>query len=55
MSTSDAIPPAPDPIAARRDALVARLEAAGIDLVELCTLYLGERLGFYDALAQATR
>jgi 2-polyprenyl-3-methyl-5-hydroxy-6-metoxy-1,4-benzoquinol methylase len=51
MSTPDASSPSTDPIAARRDALVARLEAAGTDLVELCTLYLGERLGFYDALA----
>src|SRR6478672_6257508 len=46
---SDASPP--DPTAARRDALVERLGQAGTGLMELCTVYLGERLGYYDALA----
>jgi SAM-dependent methyltransferase len=40
-----------DPAAARRDALVERLGQAGTGLMELCTVYLGERLGYYEALA----
>ena len=51
MSATDTGSPPSDPIAARRDALVARLDQAGTGLLELCTIFLGERLGYYDALA----
>ena len=51
MSATDTSSPAVDPVAERRDGLVARLDAAGTGMVELCTVYLGERLGYYDALA----
>jgi SAM-dependent methyltransferase len=51
MSVSDPDTPIPDPITERRDALAARLDAAIIAMFELCTVYLGERLGYYDALA----
>src|SRR4051794_15258954 len=51
MSATDTGSPALDPIAERRDSLVARLGAASTGMVELCTVYIGERLGYYDALA----
>jgi SAM-dependent methyltransferase len=51
MSATDTGSPDPDPIVERRDNLVARLGAASTGMVELCTVYLGERLGYYDALA----
>jgi SAM-dependent methyltransferase len=36
----------------RRDALVERLFAATIGAVDLCSVYLGDRLGLYRALAE---
>lgn len=51
MSATDTGSPDSDPIAERRDGLVARLDAASTGMVELCTVYLGERLGYYDVLA----
>jgi SAM-dependent methyltransferase len=41
----------PDASAARRDALLERLNQSLTDMVEICTVYLGERLGLYSALA----
>jgi SAM-dependent methyltransferase len=51
MSAPDASAATSDPTAESRDALVARFDVASTGLVELCTVYLGERLGYYDALA----
>jgi len=39
--------------AERRDALVERLFAATIGAFDLCSVYVGDRLGLYRALAQA--
>lgn len=50
---SEAQPTVADPIAEKRDALAQRLMNAGRDAGELATVYLGERLGLYDALADA--
>jgi hypothetical protein len=47
-------PTVQDPIAdpeARRDALAARLFEAALGAFDLQTIYLGERLGLYQALA----
>ena len=51
MSAMEPDTPAPDPITERRDALSNRLDAASTDMAELCTIYLGERLGYYQTLA----
>jgi SAM-dependent methyltransferase len=40
-----------DPAVAQRDALAARIDAATTDMLEMATVYLGERLGYYAALA----
>jgi 2-polyprenyl-3-methyl-5-hydroxy-6-metoxy-1,4-benzoquinol methylase len=40
-----------DSIATRRDALLERLNQSLTDMMELCGVYLGERLGLYAALA----
>jgi hypothetical protein len=37
---------------ARRDALVERMLAAKLGLMDLATIHIGERLGFYTALAK---
>jgi SAM-dependent methyltransferase len=51
MSATSALPETPDPDAARRDALRDRLNQAMTGALELYAVYLGERLGLYDALA----
>jgi SAM-dependent methyltransferase len=51
MSATDAPAPPIDPIAARRDALLERLNQALTDMMELGAVYLGERLDLYKALA----
>src|SRR5690242_13540939 len=51
MSAPDPDASPTDPIAAQRDALSNRLDAASTGMAELCTVYLGERLGYYQALA----
>lgn len=51
MSALDAASSSPDPVAARRDALMERLSQSLTSLVELGAVYLGERLGYYDVLA----
>jgi hypothetical protein len=48
--TEDPAPPA-DPTATRRDALLERLNQSLTEMLELCPVYLGERLGLYAALA----
>jgi SAM-dependent methyltransferase len=53
MSAKDVPSTVADPRVERRDALVARLDAASTDMIELFTVYLGERLGYYEALAVA--
>ncbi|HEU0114559.1 MAG TPA: methyltransferase domain-containing protein [Thermomicrobiales bacterium] len=51
MSAELATPPAADSIGARRDALRERLNQSLTNMLELCNLFLGERLGLYRALA----
>ncbi len=51
MGDADAPPTVEDPVAARRDALVERLDGAVTAALELCAVYLGDRLGYYRALA----
>jgi SAM-dependent methyltransferase len=51
MSATDAPTVVADPIAERRDALLDRLNQSLTGMLELCTVYLGERLGLYMALA----
>src|SRR5262245_8369700 len=36
----------------RRDALLERLNEAGTSMMELCLVYIGDRLGLYRALAE---
>jgi 2-polyprenyl-3-methyl-5-hydroxy-6-metoxy-1,4-benzoquinol methylase len=48
MSAEPPPGPEPDPAAA----LTARLREATVAVLELCTVYLGERLGLYRALAE---
>ncbi|HEY8490186.1 MAG TPA: SAM-dependent methyltransferase, partial [Dehalococcoidia bacterium] len=50
--TSDATPVDRDEFARRRDALVERIFGSAIAMMDLLTVYLGERLGLYQALAQ---
>jgi hypothetical protein len=52
--TSEVGPTVEDPIAQQRDALAERPMLAGRDATELATVYLGECLGLYDALAAAS-
>jgi SAM-dependent methyltransferase len=51
MSTSEPSPATADPVAERSDALSERLWAGSTAMLEIGTVYLGERLGFYRALA----
>jgi SAM-dependent methyltransferase len=51
MSTTEVPSTAADPLAARQDALLERLNESLTAMMELCTVYLGERLGLYAALA----
>ena len=51
MSAPDAPAAASDSTAARRDALLERLDQSVTAMVEVCAIYLGERLGLYAALA----
>jgi 2-polyprenyl-3-methyl-5-hydroxy-6-metoxy-1,4-benzoquinol methylase len=44
-----------EPVEARRDALVERLFEGMIGMLELHTLYVGDRLGLYRALADGAR
>ena len=48
LSTPDG--PVPDPV--QKEAFVGRIFEALIGALELFTIYLGHRLGFYDALRQ---
>jgi SAM-dependent methyltransferase len=51
LSAPDAPEADSDVIAARRDALLERLDQSVTAMVEVCAVYLGERLGLYAALA----
>src|SRR5215207_11743708 len=51
LSAIDAPAAVPDVSDARRDVLTERLNQSLTDMMELCTVYLGERLGLYSALA----
>jgi 2-polyprenyl-3-methyl-5-hydroxy-6-metoxy-1,4-benzoquinol methylase len=51
MSTTDVPSAIADPIATRRDALLERLNQSLTNMMELCAVYLGERLDFYTTLA----
>ena len=44
-----------DDAAGRRDALVGRLIGAALGAVDLLNVYLGDRLGLYQALVEAGR
>jgi SAM-dependent methyltransferase len=50
---SEVQPTVTDLVTEQRDAFAERLMIAGRDAVELATVYLGERLGLYDALGSA--
>jgi 2-polyprenyl-3-methyl-5-hydroxy-6-metoxy-1,4-benzoquinol methylase len=52
MAAAETSSTAEDPVAQQRDALLDRLTEAGTGMLEVCTVYLGDRLGFYRALAE---
>lgn len=50
MDSNDSFPSVEDQ-SGRRDALFARLTEAGTGMLEVFSIFLGERLGFYEALS----
>ena len=48
MSATTAPAEAADPLAERRDALRAQLNDVITGMFELCAVYLGEQLGYYE-------
>ena len=51
MGAAEASAAMNDPVTERRDALLDRLSQAATAMLEVCTVYLGDRLGYYAALA----
>jgi 2-polyprenyl-3-methyl-5-hydroxy-6-metoxy-1,4-benzoquinol methylase len=51
MSATETVLTTADPTVQRRDALLDRLNEAGTGMMEMCEVYIGERLGLYQALA----
>ena len=51
MGEIDPAAAALDPVEERRGALLERLDEALTATLELCAIYLGERLGYYQILA----